>query len=216
MIDLYVDSADRARAEPLLQSGCFRGLTTNPTLLRDAGVRRGDLGALVDWALAAGAQVVFLQTWGSTVAELSDHAHELRDLDPRVVVKVPVTPAGVAVAAALEAAGTPTLVTAVYSGSQVLPTLAARASYVAPYLGRMADAGRDAREEVSLMQRAIAATGSTTRLLVASIREPRDVVELAASGVSDFTIGPALWARSFSDPATAAALEVFEQAAALL
>lgn len=216
MLNLYVDSADRSAAEPLLRSGCFTGLTTNPTLLQTAGVRRRELGGLVDWARIAGAETVFLQSWGSTQQELVCHAQELRKLGDEVVVKVPATRAGIAAAAALEAQGTPVLVTAVYNRDQSLPAMAAGASYIAPYLGRMNDAGRNGIQEIASMQQAITAVGSATRILVASLREPSDALTLAELGVRDLTMAPAVWSKFFMDPLTEGAVKVFEEAALTL
>jgi len=216
MLDLYVDCADRALAEPLLRSGCFSGLTTNPTLLQAAGVRRQDLGELVDWAVVAGARTVFLQSWGATADVILTHARELRALGGSVVVKVPVTEAGMQAAAVLESEGTPVLVTAVYNSAQVLPAMAVGASYIAPYFGRMCDAGRDGLQEIGRMHQAICAAGSTTRILVASLREPSDALALAAIGVRDLTMAPASWSKFFTDPLTEAAVEIFEKAAVAL
>jgi transaldolase len=216
MLDLYVDSADRTLAEPLLRSGCFSGLTTNPTLLQAAGVRRRDLGELVDWAVIAGAKRVFLQSWGATADVLAAHGRELRALGGMVVVKVPVTEEGIQAAATLESEGTPVLVTAVHNGAQALPAVAVGASYIAPYLGRMDDAGRDGLQEIGRMQQAISAVGSTTHILVASLRRPSDALALAALGVRDLTMAPAVWSEFFTDPLTKAAVDVFEQAAVAL
>jgi transaldolase len=213
MLDLYVDSADRTLAEPLLRSGCFSGLTTNPTLLQAAGVCRQDLGKLVDWAVEAGATKVFLQSWGATADILVTHGRELRALGDMVIVKVPVTEHGIRAAARLESEGTPVLVTAVYNSAQALPAMAAGAAYIAPYFGRMGDAGRDGLQEIGRMQQAISASGSTTRILVASLREPSDALALAALGVRDLTMAPATWSKFFTDPLTEAAVEVFEKAA---
>ena len=38
---LYLDSADRAQLAPLLATGLFAGVTTNPTILHRAGLAGG-------------------------------------------------------------------------------------------------------------------------------------------------------------------------------
>lgn len=214
MTRFYIDSADRVQVEPLLRTGMFAGLTTNPTLLRAAGVGNDEIPELVAWAVAAGAAEVFVQAWGRDAAELERRGRELRGLDPRVSVKLPVTPDGLEATARLESDGIPVLVTAVYSAVQVLPAMAAGASLVAPYLGRVNDAGRDGLAEIAAMQRVIGATGSRLRVLVASLREPGDVQRLAELGVAHFTLAPHVWKRFFTDPLTDAAVTAFEQAAA--
>lgn len=212
MTAFYIDSAERTVVEPLLRSGLVAGVTTNPTLLESAGVRNEAVPDLVAWATHAGARTVFVQAWGSSAAELERRGRALRALDDRVVVKVPVTPAGLQATARLAADGIPVLVTAVYAATQVLPTMAAGASLVAPYLGRMNDAGRDGFAEIAAMQRVIDASGSPLRVLVASLRSPADVLRLAQVGVRDFTLAPSVWHQLAADPLTDAAVVEFERA----
>jgi transaldolase len=212
MTSFYLDSADRSLVEPLLKTGLLAGITTNPTLLHASGVRNDDIPHLVRWAVEAGARTVFVQAWGDDAAELEQRGRELRAIDARVEVKLPVTAPGLAAAARLEADGIPVLVTAVYSAMQVLPAIAVGASRIAPYLGRMNDAGRDGFGEIAAMQRIIDANHSSMRILVASLRSPVDAQRLAELGVPEFTLSPGVWHQFFRDPLTENAVDVFNQA----
>lgn len=210
----YIDSADREVARPLLSTGVFAGLTTNPTLLRTAGVANRDIAALVGWATAAGARTVFVQAWGADAQALEASGRAIREFGPNIVVKVPATRDGIQVTARLESAEIPVLVTAVHEASQVLPAMAAGAHFVAPYLGRMNDAGRDGYAEIAAMQRVIDTSGSELQILVASLRTPADAMRLAEIGVRHFTLSPKVWDRFFDDELTATAVHAFEDAAA--
>jgi len=53
----------------------------------------------------------------------------------------------------LEDGGVRTLLTAVYNHVQVVPAIIAGATYLAPYLGRMNDAGLDGVQEIAQMQK---------------------------------------------------------------
>jgi TalC/MipB family fructose-6-phosphate aldolase len=205
----YLDTAERPEAEALLRTGLFAGLTTNPTLLARSGVRNRAIPELVEWTTEAGAGMVFVQTWGATAAELAERGRLLRDLGANVVVKVPASAAGVEATRALASEGIPVLVTAVYSAAQALPAMAAGASYLAPYLGRMNDAGRDGYAEIAAMQRSITACGSPMKILVASLREPAQAAALAALGVSEFTLSPSVWRSFCADGLTMQAVEAF-------
>lgn len=213
MLQLYVDSADRAAAEPLLATGLFRGLATNPLLWERAGVRVEHLAELYAWAAAAGAREVFLQTWGGDEQALWDTAQRLLEIGPQVVVKVPATPAGATVAARLAAAGHPVLLTAVYAARQALVAAAAGMTYLAPYVGRMGDAGRDGLAEVITMQQLLDATASPTRILAASLRTVDEVVRLATAGVGCFALSPTVATALLTDPLTEQATADFERAA---
>lgn len=214
MIRFYLDSADRETVEPWLRTGLVAGVTTNPTLLASAGVRNDGLGDLVAWATAAGAGTVFVQSWGGSAEELERRGRELAGLAGAVVVKLPATAEGLIATARLAADGIPVLVTAVYSAAQVLPAISAGATFLAPYLGRMNDAGRDGLGEIVAMQRVIEASGSALRILVASLRSPSDALHLAQAGVRDFTTAPATFAGFFDDELTAGAVATFEAASA--
>jgi TalC/MipB family fructose-6-phosphate aldolase len=212
-VRLYLDTADRAAAEDLLRTGLFAGLTTNPTILQRSGLGVGDAPEVHRWAVAAGAREVFLQAWGEDADTLVERGERLRELGPEVVVKVPASRAGAAACARLAAHGAPTLLTAVYAPGQVLVAAAAGATYIAPYLGRLNDAGRDGIAEVTAMQEVLTATGASTKILLASIRDVPSMVALARRGIDCFTVGPPVAEAFFAEHLTAAAVAAFEDAA---
>lgn len=207
---LFIDSSERELLEPLLKTGLFAGVTTNPTLLARAGVKLKELPELVAWIRDAGAEMGFVQAWGVTVEDYLTCAAELVDTCGEVVVKVPATPAGLAAVRFLESGSVRTLLTAVYNHLQVVPAIIAGATFLAPYLGRMNDAGLDGVAEIAQMQTVIDKTHSTARILVASVRTPEQLARLAMCGVQDFTIAPKLWGELLSEPLTDAAVRVFD------
>jgi transaldolase len=209
---LYVDTADRSAAESLLSTGLFAGVTTNPTILKRASKSVGDLPEIYRWAIDAGAREVFLQAWGEDPATLILRGQRLRDLGREVVVKFVATRAGATACAALAAKGIPTLLTAIYDPGQVIIAAAAGATYIAPYLGRLNDAGRQGIAEVVAMQEVLVATGSATKVLLASVRSVPDMVALARHGVDCFTMAPDVAEHFFIDPTTAEAARTFEDA----
>ena len=89
-IRIFVDSAVRAEAEPWLATGIAHGLTTNPTLLKRAGLRLSDIAEVAQWAGAEGREVCF-QLWGETVEEQYAAAMRLREICEHATIKVPVT-----------------------------------------------------------------------------------------------------------------------------
>jgi TalC/MipB family fructose-6-phosphate aldolase len=211
-VRLYVDTADRALAEPLLATGLFAGVTTNPTILARAGLGVQDVAAVHRWAVAAGAREVFLQAWGTEAEALVERGLRLRELGDEVVVKVPASRAGATACRQLSAQGIPTLLTAVHAAAQAMVAAAAGATYLAPYLGQLNDQGRDGEAEVLAMHELLAATGSRTKVLLASVRDLPSMVSLARRGVDCFTMGPVIADRLFDDDLTAAAVETFERA----
>jgi len=209
-IQLFIDSADRAAAEPWLATGLFSGVTTNPQLLHEAGLRVSDIPGIYGWAKGHGVGEVCFQTWGSTPDELYGNALRIRDAAPEATVKVPVTPAGAQAISRLRALDIPILMTAVYSAKQALIGSALGVKYIAPYFNRMFRAGRNATDEIAHMTRAIPQDGSGPLVMAASIKSAQHLVTLTDIGVRVFTISPDVIADLFSDDLTAKAVADFE------
>jgi transaldolase len=206
----YADSADVEQVGGLLADRLIHGVTTNPTILERSARSVRDIPELYALWEAAGAREIFFQAWGDSLKALIGNAEYLAALGPRVVVKVPATPAGFAAAAALGAAGTTVLVTAVYEQSQAIAAATVGARYIAPYLGRMLDSGRDGFSEIASMQALV--TGSGTDVLAASLRMPGDIVSLAAGGVSLFTAAPAVIIATLVSEESDSSAQAFEAA----
>lgn len=208
---LYIDSADRDLIAEVWSSGVFAGVTTNPTILDRAGLGQRDVPALHAWLSDLGVDRTYLQVLGRTREEMLRHAEELRSIGP-VTVKVPATADGYAAARVLVEQGVPVLLTAVYHPVQALMARDCGIQGVAPYVGRMTDAGRDGVGSVIAMQAAIGS--EPTRILAASLRSADDIARLAAAGVPDFTLGGELARAVLDDELTRSAVEEFEAAAA--
>ena len=208
---LYLDSADRRLIGDLWRTGVFAGVTTNPTILARSGLGQRDLPELYAWLTDLGVRTVYMQVLGRTRAEMLRSAEEIRSLGP-VTVKVPATADGFAAARALVEQGAQVLLTAVYHPVQALMARDCGIQGVAPYVGRMSDAGRNGVESVIAMQQAIGS--APTRILAASLRSADDVARLAAAGVPDFTLGGVLAQSVLDDDLTRKAVEEFETAAA--
>jgi transaldolase len=185
---LYVDSADVNRVSRLLAAGVVHGVTTNPTILERGGRTAGEIPELYARWESEGAAEIFFQTWGGDTASFLRNAERIRELGPRVAVKVPATAAGFAAASALVADGATVLVTAVYSVAQALACASIGAQYIAPYLGRMRDAGIDGDTVIARMQ--AVCEGSGSNVLAASLRTADDIVGLRLAGVPYFTAAP--------------------------
>ncbi len=146
---IYIDSADISEIEEALATGFVYGVTTNPTLLRRAGVKASAVPDLARQAIAFGANELHLQTYSDTLAGIVDEAVMLSETNPeRVVVKIPATPTGYQAAAQLANRGLRITLTAVYTVRQAILAHAVGAHYIAVYLGRMGDQGLDALELV--------------------------------------------------------------------
>lgn len=209
-IRFFIDSADRAAAEPWLKTGMFSGVTTNPQLMREAGQKVSDIPEIYDWARDRGAREVLFQAWGTTPEELYRSAMQIREAAPGSTIKVPVTPTGAELISRLRDQDIPVLMTAVYSAKQALVGSALGVKYIAPYFNRMFRAGRNAPDEIAHMTRAIPQDGTGPLIMAASIKSAQHLVTLTDIGVRVFTISPDIIADLFADDLTANAVRDFE------
>ena len=213
---LYKDTDDERVWQRWLPTGLFYGVTCNPSLLLRSHIpcEPETLSRLAQQAFQLGVQEVHLQAWGDSAEALRQMGQTLGSLDSRIVVKLPATQAGTTAAKQLIDADIPVTITAVYAVHQALIAAAIGASYVAPYLGRMTDAGQDGRGAITTKQKILNRVQSKTRILTASIREIEDIAVLAAQGVDTFTFSEKIAEAFFAVPETLDATAVFEKAAA--
>lgn len=210
---LFVDSADTALIDPLLEGALVHGVTTNPTILDRAGRSVAEIPALYERWAAQGAREIFFQAWGDDREQIQRRARQILALGDRAVVKIVATGPGFAAAAPLARDGAPVLLTGVYTLAQALAAASARIRYIAPYLGRLRDAGLGDVAEIARMQSLAAAAG--TEVLAASLRGPEDVVALAEHGITSFTASPQVLAAMLASEATDEASAAFDSAASL-
>jgi transaldolase len=93
---LYLDSADLAELQACLPHPVVHGVTTNPTLLRRAGIDRSAVPGLLARCIDLGARQVQAQVYSSDVDGMLEDAQDLLpyfDLG-QLVVKIPATRQG--------------------------------------------------------------------------------------------------------------------------
>lgn len=208
---LYLDSADLDALGKCLPHPTVYGVTTNPTLLKRAGIGRAQLPDLVRACFDLGAQVVQTQVFSAMAEEMIADAAELERLGApgQIVIKIPVTREGLKAGARLTNDGVPVTFTAVYALEQALFAAQMGAAYAAPYLGRLEDSGVDGLALIRKMQAVTARESQTTRLLVASIRSRAAFLDLVELGVGAITVPPQLFHELVDHDATISAEAAF-------
>lgn len=221
---LFLDTADTSVWDELIPLGIFHGITTNPTILErsNQACTTSNVQALAQTALSLttatgglACQEFMCQAWGSTAQEMYEIGMELSKPDrDRTVIKVPVTMEGTKAAAMLIQAGVRICLTACYNSHQAIVAAGLGAEYLAPYLGRMTDAGKDGISECQQMEGIVRGMHSSTRILVASIRDVESMPQLMRESKMDtFTFSPDVARAFFQEPLTDQAAVDFEAAA---
>jgi transaldolase len=217
-MNILLDTADLKVIAAFAGNPLLGGITTNPTLLRRAGVGRQALAAFVQQVLAYGFAELHVQVMAAdTEAMLADAKVLLGYGDKaRLVIKIPITPSGLRAASALIDQGVRVTLTAGYAAEQALWAARIGAHYLAPYLGRLKDMGEDGLAVIADMQAIVTGAGGTTKLLVASVRTREDLIALAKLGVGAATLPPDLFDALLHHPRTAEAERAFLADAAAL
>lgn len=189
---LFIDSSDPELWRKYRRAGWAYGATTNPLILRKENKTCSleTYGSLVGHAKEAGLQELQIQATGASVVELVQSGKAIAALWDQVVVKIPLTPNGLEAATELKAFGVRITMTAAYATRQMIAANAMGADYIAPYYGRLLEAGHDGDAIVDAM---LAIAGP--RVLLASIRTIEQMEALAARGHDTFTLNPELCAQ---------------------
>jgi transaldolase len=191
---IYADGADLAAIRALAAEPHIKGFTTNPTLMRRAGI--GDYAAFAREVLAViGERPISFEIFADEPVEMERQAKTIASWGANIYVKVPVmNTAGTSMAPLirrLSAAGIRLNVTALMTPAQVEEVSSALGdgpdAFVSLFAGRVADTGRD---PVPLMREAleIMAPRPAQRLIWASPRELLNVFQADEIGCHVITV----------------------------
>ena len=212
---LYLDSADYDEWNSLLETGIFRGVTTNPSLLEKCKqpCTVENLNKMAEKALEF-TEEFFCQAWGSTADEIYERAMLLSKPDKdRITIKVPLHKEGVLATKRLRKSGVRVCLTACYSAKQAMVACGVGANYIAPHWERITAAGRDGYDETIQIKEIIDSYGGNTRVLVASILNADSMARLASEGLNSFAMPAFVVEDMFIEPLTAERAAEFEGAA---
>jgi len=195
-IKLFADGADKTAMLNLYRNPLIRGFTTNPTLMRKAGISDYEAFAR-DILSEIRDRPISLEVFADEFGEMERQAHLIASWGPNVYVKVPVTNTRRAPALdlihRLSHAGIRLNITAILTLAQVRQVAAALAggapSNVSVFAGRIADTGRD---PVPLMATAVelVSVHPGMELIWASPRELLNIFQADSIGCHIITATP--------------------------
>lgn len=202
----FIDTANLDEIRQAVDMGMVDGVTTNPSLIARENKPFEELlreiTSLVDGPISA--EVISLESEGM-VAE----GKQLAALHPNIVVKIPMTTAGLKAVKQLADEGIKTNVTLVFSATQALMAAKAGASYVSPFVGRLDDISHNGMNLVEEVLTIYDNYGYATEIIVASVRHPMHVVESAMLGAHIATIPFKVIAQLAAHPLTDIGMEKF-------
>ena len=203
---IFIDSGNLKDIESLVALGIIDGITTNPSLLaKEPGDYRENLKKICQIVKGpTSAEVVETETQA-----MVRQGRDLAQIDPWIVVKVPLTKDGIKACKALSGEGIKVNVTLCFSPAQALLAAKAGATYISPFVGRLDDVATPGMELIRDIVEIYSNYNFKTEVLVASTRNPLHIVEAARLGADICTCPPAVIESLFNHPLTDIGLKKF-------
>ena len=204
----FIDTADIKEIKELAEMGIVDGVTTNPSLIyksgRDFKEVIKEISEIVDGPISA--EVTSLDT-----KDMINQGKSLADISKNIVVKVPLTHNGLLACRALSKISIRVNVTLCFSSSQAILAAKMGASYISPFIGRLDDISN---EGLLLIDEIVTIYNNypenfATEVLVASIRSPLQVSQVAQMGAHVATIPPKIVKQMTKHPLTDVGLKSF-------
>lgn len=195
----FLDTANVEEIRKAAELGIIDGVTTNPSLIaREGRDFKGvikEITAIVDGPISA--EVIAQEAVG-----MVSEALDLAQLHKNIVIKVPMTAAGITATSILSKQGIRVNVTLVFSATQALAAAKAGAAYVSPFIGRIDDIGADGIDLIAEIMQIFSNYGIETEVIAASIRNRNHLSQAALAGADIATIPYQVLIDSLKHPLT--------------
>jgi transaldolase len=205
-MDIFIDSADVGDLRAAAASGLVDGVTTNPSLIAKSG---RDMKEAIAEICSMISGPVSAEAVASDLDGMLAEGRYLAAIAENVVVKLPLTPAGLTACKRLVQDGIRVNVTLCFSSVQALLAAKAGATFISPFIGRLDDAGLDGMELIREIRTIYDNYGYKTQILAASIRTINHVRDAALLGADCATIPPKIFNALYSHILTDTGLQAF-------
>jgi len=205
-MQLFIDTANIEQIRTAYSWGILDGVTTNPTHIAATG--RGfddvldEIFKIVDGPISV--ETVSLKS--ETIVEEGKAIHALHK---NAVVKVPVMVEGLKAVKQLSSEGIRTNVTLCFSPVQAFLAAKAGATYISPFVHRKDLAGDDGMQMVRQIRTIFDRYGYETKILAASIRTTKEVLDCLLAGADVATMPFDILESLYKHLMTDAGLQMF-------
>lgn len=205
-MELYIDTANITEIREAAAMGVLDGVTTNPSLIAkekvDYGTRLAEICEVVKGPVSA--EVIAL-TYKEMIAEGKDRAA----IADNIVVKLPCTVDGIKACKAFTEMGIRTNMTLCFQPMQAMLAAKAGAFLISPFIGRIDDISQDGMELIHQIRTIYDNYGMTTKLLAASVRHNKHMLDCALAGADVATVPFSVISTLLKHPLTDQGLEKF-------
>jgi len=205
-LKFFVDTAEVEDIRELQATGLLDGVTTNPSLIAKSG---RDFKQVIAEICEIVSGPVSAEVAATDVEGMIAEGEFLAKIASNVVIKIPLTPAGLKACKHFSNVGIKTNVTLCFSANQALLAAKVGATYISPFVGRLDDINLVGMELIADIRAIYDNYDFATQILVASIRSINQVSESALIGADVATIPPAIIHKMYNHPLTDKGLEAF-------
>ena len=213
---IFLDTSDTDIISKHCETGLIDGVTTNPTLMMQAGrdpveVLRDIMPSFYNKNASISAEVV-----GETAEEMVLQSEEYRSVSNKITIKVPCTVEGLKACRILSDMSIPVNVTLIFSVEQAILAYKSGATYVSPFIGRCEDNNIDGIGLISSINKFITNPLSDLirddiYILAASIRNVSQVVQAFEAGADIVTLPPSIFEQMYHHDLTDQGLAQFDK-----
>ncbi|MCA9276608.1 MAG: fructose-6-phosphate aldolase [Phycisphaerales bacterium] len=205
-MELYIDTANLDEIKEAHDLGILDGVTTNPSLIAKEGI---EYGKRLEEICGVVAGPVSAEVIATEYKAMLSEGKERAKIAPQIVVKLPTTVDGVKACKALSDEGIKTNMTLCFQAMQAMMVAKAGAFLVSPFIGRLDDISQDGTELISQIRTIYDNYGFETKILAASIRHPKHMLECAMIGADVATVPLKVIKQLMQHPLTDKGLEQF-------
>lgn len=207
-MEFFIDTAEIDEIKEASSWGVIDGVTTNPSLIAKSGKKLEDV---IEEISKNSRGPISAEVISTTYNEMLDEAKKLVEIDPKIVVKLPLTIDGLRVCENLKkyVKDAKTNVTLCFSANQALLAAKMGATYISPFVGRLDDIGQYSTDLISQIRKIYDNYDFETKILAASIRHPQHVLDAALNGADVATIPFNVLKKLYEHPMTDIGLERF-------
>jgi len=205
-MELYIDTASLDEIKQAHDMGVLDGVTTNPSLIAKEKVpyakRLAEICEIVEGPVSA---EVIATDYEGMMKEGREHAK----IAPNIVIKLPSTIDGLKACKAFSEEGKKTNLTLCFQPMQAMLVAKAGAFLVSPFIGRLDDVSEDGMDLIHRIRTIYDNYGYKTKILAASIRHAKHMVDCALAGADVATVPFSVIKQLMSHPLTDSGLKKF-------
>ena len=208
---IFLDTSDVDLIRHHCKTGLIDGVTTNPTLMMQAGRNPveviSEISSLFSAVGSISAEVV-----ADTAKEMIVQSEQYHSINENVTIKVPCTYEGLKACKELSDKNIKVNVTLIFSLSQSILAAKAGATYISPFVGRCEDNNISGIELISSIRKVFDLNSiNDTYILAASIRNIDHINESFKAGADIVTLPPKVFENMYNHNLTDQGLDQFDK-----